>query len=95
MNNYEAVIIAVCFDEKYDLEDILLLGIAHSKNESLAIQQDEIMRLYEDYISEEDHEHHPVEYSEARSQYGEPMCVLKYAGGYEHIYCMFTKEKEN
>ena len=91
---YEASIIAVSFDEKYEFEDILHLGIAHSKTEALSIQQDEIMRLYEDF-TDENQNHVPIEYSEGRSQYDEPICVIKYAAGYEHIYCLFNKKKED
>lgn len=87
---YEAVIIGVMFNEKYDFEDILVHGIAHSKEEAFAIQQEEIMRLYEDYNN--DDTDYKLEYSESRSEYDEPICVIKYRQGYEHLYCMFTKE---
>ena len=46
----------------------------------------EIARLYEDFG---DDEHKVVEYSQSRSQYDELIQVIKYASGYEHIYCMF------
>lgn len=51
-----------------------------------AIEAKEIARLYEDF---EDDEHKVVEYSQSRSQYDELIQVIKYARGYEHIYCMF------
>ena len=88
---YEAVIIGVMFDERYDFEDIFMHGIAHSKEESFAIQQEEMMRLYEDYADENDDKYR-VEYSEDRSVYDNPICVFKYKLGYEHMYCIFTNE---
>lgn len=88
--NYKAAIIGVLFDEKYEFEDILLLGISESPEQSFAIQQKEIMRLYEDF-SENDGKK-PITYEESRSSYDEPISVIKYAGGYEHIYCMFKEE---
>lgn len=90
--NYKAAIIGVMFDEKYNFEDILLLGISKSPEQSFAIQQEEIMRLYEDF-SEEDGKK-PITYEETRSNYDEPICVIKYAAGYEHIYCMFKEEED-
>ena len=85
-------IIGVLFDEKYEFEDILLLGIAETPESAFAIQQKEIMRLYEDFGAEDDKS--AIEYSESRSNYDEPICVIKYAEGYEHIYCMFEEDKE-
>lgn len=84
MSDYLAVIVGVMFDEKYDFEDILVHGVAHSPAEAFAINAKEIARLYEDFGNDEH-----LEYSESRSQYDEPITVIKYASGYEHIYCMF------
>jgi hypothetical protein len=93
--HYKASIIAVCFDEDYKYEDILLLGISSSPMETFAIQQQEIARLYEYYgVEDELKEKPPIEYSEGRSAYDEPICVIKYASGYEHIYCLFEEDKE-
>lgn len=89
---YRAAIIGVLFNEKYEFEDILFLGIAETPESAFAIQQKEIMRLYEDFGKE--HDKPAVEYSESRSNYDEPICVIKYAEGYEHIYCMFKEEEE-
>lgn len=91
--SYKAAIIGVMFDEKYEFEDILLLGIAESPEQSFAIQQREIMRLYEDF-SESDGEKKPITYKESRSNYDEPISVIKYAAGYEHIYCMFKEDDD-
>ncbi len=83
MNDYESVIVGVMFDENYQFEDIFVHGVAHSPTEAFAIEQEEIMRLYEDFGEE------PVVYSESRSAYDYAISVIKYSGGYEHIYCMF------
>ena len=91
-NHYRAAIIGVLFNEKYEFEDILLLGIAETPESAFAIQQKEIMRLYEDFGAEDDKS--AIEYSESRSNYDEPICVIKYAEGYEHIYCMFKEDEE-
>lgn len=90
--HYRAAIIGVVFNEKYEFEDILFLGIADTPESAFAIQHNEIMRLYEDYGAENDKP--AVEYSESRSNYDEPICVIKYAEGYEHIYCMFEEDDE-
>lgn len=83
MEDYESVIVGVMFDEKYQFEDIFVHGVAHSPDEAFAIDQREIMRLYEDFGEE------PVVYSESRSTYDWPISVIKYSGGYEHLYCIF------
>ena len=89
MSDYLAVIVGVMFDEKYDFEDIFVHGVAHSPDEAFAIAAREIARLYEDFGEPADGEHKVIEYSQSRSQYDEPIHVIKYASGYEHIYCMF------
>lgn len=89
--HYKAAIIGVMFDQDYHFEDILLLGISESAEKSFAIQQKELMRLYEDFGNEEKP---AIEYSESRSNYDEPICVIKYAAGYEHIYCMFEEDED-
>lgn len=89
--NYKAALIGVVFDEQYQFEDILFLGISESPEQSFAIQQKEIMRLYEDFS--EDDGKKPITYEESRSNYDEPISVIKYAAGYEHIYCMFRDEE--
>jgi len=91
---YEAVVIGVFFDEEYKFEDILVHGTAHSKEEALALQQDEIMRLYED-SRDANGDGYPVTFSESRSAYDDVICVLKYKLGYEHLYCKFTDENGN
>jgi len=89
---YRAAIIGVLFDNKYQFEDILLLGFAYTPESAFAIQHNEIMRLYEDFGAEDDKP--AIEYSESRSNYDKPICVIKYAEGYEHIYCMFKEDDE-
>lgn len=91
---YHAVIIGVLFDEEYNFEDILVHGIAHSKKEAFAIQQEEMMRLYEDY-RDENGEGYPVKFTESRSTYDDVICILQYKHGYEHLYCKFTDENGN
>lgn len=88
---YRAAIIGVLFDEKYEFVDILFLGIAETRESAVAIQCNEIMRLYEDFGGDDKP---AIEYSESRSNYDEPICVIKYAAGYEHIYCMFEEGEE-
>lgn len=81
-----------CSTKKYEFEDILLLGIAETPESAYAIQHNEIMRLYEDFGGDDDKP--AIEYSESRSNYDESICVIKYAAGYEHIYCMFEEGDE-
>lgn len=89
--HYRAAIIGVLFNEKYEFEDILLLGIAETPESAFAIQHNEIMRLYEDFGGDDKP---AIEYSEGRSNYDKPICVIKYAEGYEHLYCMFEEDEE-
>ena len=91
MKEYKAVIVGVMFDNKYEFEDILVHGIATSPTESFAIEHQEIMRLYEDFGEK------PLTFSESRSEYDEPIVVVQYSEGYEHIYCYYpygTPDKE-
>ena len=90
--HYRAAIIGVLFNEKYEFEDILFLGIAETPESAFAIQHNEIMRLYEDFGAEDDKP--AIEYSESRGNYDKPICVIKYAEGYEHLYCMFKEDEE-
>lgn len=83
MEDYESVIVGVMFDEQCQFEDVFVHGVAHSPTEAFAIQQREIMRLYEDFGEI------PLTYSESRSQYDEAISVVKYSSGYEHLYCFF------
>lgn len=87
MSDYLAVIVGVMFDEKYEFEDVFVHGVASNPTEAFAITQQEIMRLYEDFGE------HPLTYTQARSAYDEPIQVVQYSGGYEHIYCYFPKGK--
>ena len=82
-SDYLAVIVGVMFDEKYEFEDIFVHGVAKDATEAFAITQKEVMRLYEDFGE------HPLTYTQDRSQYDEPIQVVQYSGGYEHIYCYF------
>lgn len=91
--HYKAAIIGVMFNEKYEFEDILLLGISDNPQKSFAIQQREIMRLYEDYGESDEKPH--LEYYEGRSSYDEPISIIKYELGYEHIYCLFEEEEND
>lgn len=89
--HYRAAIIGVLFNEKYEFEDILFYGIAETPESAYAIQHKEIMRLYEDFGGDDKP---AIKYSESRSNYDEPICVIKYAEGYEHLYCMFEEDEE-
>ena len=90
--HYRAAIIGVLFNEKYEFEDILFHGIAETQESTFAIMHNEIMRLYEDFDGDDDKP--AIEYSESRSNYDEPISVIKYAAGYEHLYCMFEEGEE-
>ena len=86
---YEAVIEAVFFDKDYSFEDVMLLGISNSFEQTENLINGDIVRLAQDY------EPHRIDLSESTSQYGEPIQVVKYAEGYAHYYCIFTEKSKS
>ena len=85
MGKYEAVIIAVLFDSQGDFEDIMLLGISHSYDETASMIFTDIERLIEDY------EPHVAKVYNSRSNYDECITIAEYGAGSANYYCIFTK----
>lgn len=88
---YEASIICVVFDEKYEFDDILHIGIAHSPTEAQSLIMGDIWRVIEDFGEGKG------EIEESRSAYDEPITI---AHTYDktnnyvmhwHYYCLINK----
>lgn len=85
---YEASVIAVVFDEKYDFVDLLHIGISHNPKETAGLIMDDIWRLVEDF------EPHEVKIKESRSMYDEPITIVHCGEDHYHYYILFDDNKE-
>ena len=85
---YEACIMCVLFDNNYVFEDVLTMGVSTSKEQTLAMTFEDIERLRTDFEPNE------VTITGGRSEYDEPILVVKYGSGYAHYYCLFTPKSD-
>lgn len=70
MSNHKSSIICVVFNEKYEFEDILLIGIADNSEKARVLLMSDIFRVMEDFGSCK------CEIEESRSEYDEPITVV-------------------
>lgn len=70
MSNDKSSIICVVFDEKYEFEDILLIGIVDSPEKARALLMNDIWRVMEDFGSSK------CEIEESRSEYDEQITIV-------------------
>lgn len=70
MSNYKASIVCTVFNEKYEFEDILLIGIANNKDEACALLMGDIFRVMKDFGLGK------CEIEESRSVYDEPITIV-------------------
>lgn len=92
MNDYKASIICIVFNEKYEFEDVLLIGMADNKNKARALLMDDIWRVMENFGSSK------CELEESRSEYDEPITVVHTHDAdndghtmHWHYYCLFDR----
>jgi hypothetical protein len=93
--NYEATIICTVFNDKYEFEDNLLLGVVHSPLEAKALLMQDIFRVMEDFG------HDKCEIENSRSAYDEQITIVHTYDDtvrhHWHYYCLFKdpqKESE-
>jgi len=90
MNDYKASIVCVVFNEKYEFEDVLLIGIATNKDKAKSLLMDDIWRVMNDFGSSK------CEIEESRSEYDTPITIVHTHDAsndgltmHWHYYCLF------
>ena len=92
MNDYKAIIICVVFNEKYEFNDILLIGQTDNKDKAKALLFDDIRRVMGDYGPSK------CELEESRTEHDEPIMIVHThdAEGFTmhwHYYCKIESEE--
>lgn len=86
---YEAILTCVVFDNDYNFEDILHIGIAHSKEEASNLLLNDIWRVMEEFGNDK------CSMENARSEYDEPVTIVHTEGElihHWHYYLQFLKD---
>ena len=95
MGNDKACLICVVFNDKYDFDDILLIGVT-DKLMVKSLLMDDILRLLEDFGDNK------CEIEYGRSEYDEAVIIVhtkqednEKLTMHWHYYCLFDKKEDN
>lgn len=94
MNDYNASIVCVVFNDQYEFEDILLIGIANSMDRAKSLIMNDISRVMRDFGSGK------CEIEEAESEYGVSITVVHTRDNNDgltihwHYYCLLDESED-